>query len=147
MAKSKPPIKAKYIEDPETLLRYWDEYKEFIDSMPDFQQVATGKGVVTIAVKKPYLKCGFEAYVYRKYNITVDHYLDDKDGSYDAYRDAVSYIRREWRTDQLEGAITGRYKAANLIAQLNNVVQQQEVEHKGEQKREIIFRHEPLDEE
>jgi len=144
---AKELIKKKYIKDPETLLRYWDEYKESVDTMPDFQQVATGKGVVTIAVKKPYLKCGFEAFVYKNYGVTVDHYLDNTDGSYEAYCDAVSYIRREWRTDQLEGAITGRYKAANLIAQLNNVVQQQEVEHKGNQTREIIFRHEPLDEE
>jgi len=132
--------KHKYIETPELLWQYWQEYKEEVDGKPDVQQVATGKGVFDIKVKKPYLRQGFEAYVYRTYGFHVHHYLDNMDGSYDEYWGVVTHIRNEWQTDQLEGTITGRYKAPNLIARLNGLADK--MDNKTDGKVEVVVTYE-----
>jgi hypothetical protein len=38
-------------------------------------------------------------------------------------------MRREWEEDQIEGTLTGRYKAPNLVARLNNLVEKTENKH------------------
>ena len=69
--------KHKYIETPEKLLSMWDEYKAHVDSTPDKIEQATPKGdIVSLKVKKPYLRSGFEAFVYRKYGFHVCQYID-----------------------------------------------------------------------
>ena len=121
-----PPIKQKYIETPEELLALWDEYKSLIDSNPDKQQVATGKGVFDIKVKKPYQRKGFEAFVYRKLGFNVHQYIDNYKAAYDSYLGVVTCMRNEWEEDQIEGTLTGRYKAPNLVARLNGLVEKSE---------------------
>lgn len=120
---SKPPIKEKYISTPDELLSLWDEYKLSIDNNPDKQQVATGKGVFDISVKKPYQRKGFEAFVFRKLGFNVHQYIDNYENAYDAYLGVVTCMRNEWEEDQIEGTLTGRYKAPNLVARLNNLVE------------------------
>lgn len=125
----KPPIKQKYIETPEELLELWDEYKLLVDAKPDTQQVATGKGVHTIKVKRPYQRKGFESYVYRKRGHHVHQYIDNYEGRYAAYLGVVTCIRSEWEEDQIDGTLTGRYKAPNLVARLNGLVEKTENKH------------------
>ena len=129
--KNKPPIKQKYVDTPENLLKLWDEYKAFIDVSPDVQEVATSKGVHRINVKKPYLRQGFESYVFRKHGFNVYQYIDNIGKAYDAYLGAVACMRREWESDQIEGALTGRYKAPNLVARLCNIADNQKQEQSG----------------
>jgi hypothetical protein len=125
----KPPIKKKYIDTPENFLALWDEYKEHIDSNPDSQQVATARGVQVIKTKKPYLRKGFESFVYRRYGFHIHQYIDNYQGAYDSYLGVVTCIRGEWEEDQIEGTLTGRYKAPNLVARLNNLVEKTENKH------------------
>jgi len=119
------PKGTKYIETPEELLQLWDEYKEQVGT--DEIQQATPKGeVVTLIVRKPLLRSGFESYVYRKLKFGIGHYLDNQDNAYTDYLGVITCIRKEWETDQVSGTMTGRYKAPNLTARLNNLKEQTE---------------------
>jgi len=126
---NKPPIKEKYIDTPENLLKIWDDYKAHIDNNPDVQEIATGKGVMVIKVKKPYQRVGFESFVFRNYGFNVHQYIDNYKGAYDSYLGVVTCMRKEWEEDQIEGTLTGRYKAPNLVARLNNLVEKTENKH------------------
>jgi hypothetical protein len=129
--KNKPPIKQKYVDTPENLLKLWDEYKSYIDSSPDVQEIATGKGVHSISVKKPYLRQGFESYVYRKHGFHIHQYIDNYGEQYNSYLGVVTCIRGEWQQDQIEGTLTGRYKAPNLVARINGLSDAQKQEQSG----------------
>lgn len=107
------------MKDPEELLNMWDEYKAHIDTHLDKEQVVTVKGdIVEKKVKKPYLKSGFESFVFRKYKMSIKDYLSNK---YEEFSDVVTCIRNEWEEDQVSGTITGKYKAPNLVARLNGL--------------------------
>jgi hypothetical protein len=117
------------MKEPNELLKYWDEYKAYIDKNLDKEQVVTVKGdVVEKRVKKPYLKSGFEAFVFRKYKFSIKDYLSNK---YEEFSDVVTCIRNEWEEDQVSGTITGKYKAPNLVARLNGLKESTETEIKG----------------
>jgi hypothetical protein len=126
---SKPPIKQKYIKEPSDLLDAWNNYKTFVDSNPDIQDVATGKGILQISVKKPYTRQGFLSYFYTTYGHHVKQYLDNEGGAYESYLEVVTHIRTEWEADQIEGSLTGRYKSPNLVARLNGLADKQETKH------------------
>lgn len=136
---NKPPIKQKYLESPDELLKAWDEYKKNIDNNPDVQEQATGKGVQVIRIKKPYQRAGFESYFYRNYGFHVHQYIDNYKGAYDSYLGVVTCMRAEWEEDQIEGTLTGRYKAPNLVARMNNYVDKTENKH---EVTEIKIKHE-----
>ena len=62
------------MKTPEELLKFWDEYKKYIDTHLDKEQIVTVKGdIVDKYVKKPYLKSGFESFVFRKYKISINY--------------------------------------------------------------------------
>lgn len=122
------------ISSPEILLQWWDEYKAHVDANPDYIQEATGKGIMTREVKKPYLRQGFEAWCFRNKALDVHHYLDQSDESYDSFRGVVSCMRKEWEDDQIGGTMTGRYKAPNLTARLNGLVEKTDSKLDGIQK-------------
>jgi hypothetical protein len=125
--------KHKYIETPEKLLSMWDEYKTHVDSTPDKIEQATPKGdIVSLKVKKPYLRSGFEAFVFRVYGFNVHQYLDNNDGLYDEYMRVVMCIKKEWESDQISGTMTGRYKAPNLTARLNNLTEKTDITTNGQ---------------
>ena len=121
-----PPNKQKYIENPEALLKAWNDYKSSLDKNPDIQQQATAKGVTEIRVKKPYLRKGFESYFYNTYGHHVKQYIDNEKNAYEAYLGVVTHMRNEWECDQIEGSLTGRYKAPNLVARLNGLTEKTE---------------------
>lgn len=121
--------KHKYIENPETLLNLWNEYKSFIDSNPDIQEVATARGVVELNIKKPYLRQGFESYAYNKLGHHISQYIDNQENAYTEFLGVITHIRKEWENDQISGSLTGRYKAPNLVARLNGLTEKQEIKH------------------
>lgn len=114
--------KHKNIATPERLLEMWDEYKTEVDKDPEKIQRATNKGVQDEMVKKPYLRQGFEAFVFRKYGFNVHQYIDNWENNYEEYLGVVTCMRKEWEDDQITGTLTGRYKAPNLVARLNGLV-------------------------
>lgn len=119
------PVGTKYIKTPEELLKLWDEYKLTVGT--DEIEQATSRGdIVTLSIQRPLLKSGFEAYVFRKLGFGIGHYLDNQDGAYSDYLDVITCIRKEWESDQVSGTMTGRYKAPNLTARLNGIVDKTE---------------------
>jgi hypothetical protein len=122
--------KHKYIETPEKLLALWDEYKSSV-GFDEIEQ-ATPKGdIISLKVKKPYLRSGFEAYVIRKLGFGISQYLDNQDDAYTEYLGVITCIRKEWETDQVSGTMTGRYKAPNLTARLNGFTDKTDVTTNG----------------
>ena len=102
----------------------WEQYKSLIDSNPDRIEQATPKGdIVELRVRKPYLKQGFHAFVFKLKGYSIKDYLDNK---YEEFSDVVTCIRNEWEDDQISGSLTGRYKAPNLVARLNGLKEQTE---------------------
>ena len=126
---SKPPIKKKYVETPEAFLELWEEYKQYVDSNPDLIEEITNKGVVVKKVKMPYLRQGFEAYVYRNYGFHIQQYFKNQDGLYGSYIPVITHIRSEFENDQIGGTLTGRYKAPNLVARLNGLVEKAQTDN------------------
>jgi hypothetical protein len=109
------------MNNPNELMQLWEQYKSKIDSSPDTIEQATAKGeIVELRVKKPYLKQGFTAFVFKLKGYSIKDYLDNK---YDNFSDVVTCIRNEWEDDQISGTLTGRYKAPNLVARLNGITE------------------------
>jgi len=125
------PHGTKYIKTPEELLKLWDDYKAQVES--DEIEQATAKGeVVTLKVKRPLLRSGFESYVYRTLGISVHSYIDNDKGLYSDYSGVVTCMRKEWETDQVSGTMTGKYKAQSLTARLNGYTDKTETKVEGE---------------
>lgn len=124
--------KNKYIETPEKLLELWDQYKEQVGF--DTIEQATPKGeIVTLSISRPLLKSGFEAFVFRLKGFGIGQYLDNQDNLYGEYIDVITCIRREWETNQISGTLTGKYKAPNLTARLNNITERNDMTSNGKE--------------
>lgn len=123
-----PPIKQKKI-NPDELFEAWELYKSHVDSNPDLQEHATGKGVVVLNLRKPYQRKGFEVFFYKKFGHHVHQYIDNYKGAYNSYLGVVTHMRNEWEADQIEGSLTGRYKSPNLVARLNGIKEQTDNKH------------------
>jgi hypothetical protein len=106
----------------------WNEYVASV-GYDQIEQVTSRGEIVTLNVKKPLLRSGFEAYVYRKKGFGISHYIDNQDGAYEDYLGVITCMRKEWETDQVSGTMTGRYKAPNLTARLNGISDKQEIKH------------------
>jgi hypothetical protein len=120
--------KKKYIETPEELLNLWDEYKESVQN-ESIEQATSRGDVVSLSIRNPYLRSGFEAFVFRKLGFGISQYLDNNGNLYDEYIGVITCIRKEWETDQVSGTMTGKYKAPNLTARLNGIAEKQEIKH------------------
>jgi len=118
---------------PEEIKQLWEEYKDYIKSIPDKIQVATGKGVQTLDAEKPYQKKGFYSYVYNKYQRVIHQYFDNEKGSYGEFLDITTHIRNECEVDQVGGTLTGKYKAPNLTARINGIADNNQTNVKVEQ--------------
>lgn len=119
------------IENPDDLLILWEEYKKHVNETPDKEEVVTVKGeVVERRMTRPYLKQGFMSFCFANYRISIKDYLD---GSYKEFSGVVTHIRSEWEENQISGSITGKYKAANLVARLNGISDKQSIDIKSEQ--------------
>jgi hypothetical protein len=115
------------MNNPKELMDLWEQYKSLIDSNPDRIQQATPKGdIVELRVKKPYIKQGFSAFVFKLKGYSIKDYLDNK---YPEFSDVVTCIRNEWEDDQVSGTLTGRYKAPNLVARLNGLAEETNNKH------------------
>jgi len=124
--------KPKNVKTPEDFLKLWDLYKINVDENPHVDEVATGKGdIVSISKKRPYLRQGFESYVYRTKGFHIHQYIDNYNNSYPEYLGVVTCARKEWEDDQISGSLTGRYKSPNLVARINGLTDKKETTHKG----------------
>jgi hypothetical protein len=127
--------KKKYI-DPNGLEKYWEDYKLYVKTHPDYVSQMTVKGeLVYVPKEKPLQLNEFEAYLSRQMEAdgyenplsTLRHYRDNKNGSYEEYCQVVTRIEKDWESDNVGGVMTGKFTAANLVARIHNLKEQSEV--------------------
>ena len=119
--------KTKYIKTPEALNKLWKDYKEYIKSNPIRVQDFVGKEATEVWREKqrPYTMSGFEVYCFDNAS-DVHHYFDNTDGRYEEYRTICSRIRKEIRSQQIEGGMSGIFNPS-ITQRLNGLTDRQEI--------------------
>tara|TARA_R110000772_G_scaffold1602_2_gene5547 strand:- start:341 stop:760 length:420 start_codon:yes stop_codon:yes gene_type:complete len=119
--------KTKYIKTPEALNKLWKDYKEYIKSNPIRVQDFVGKEATEVWREKqrPYTMAGFEVYCFDNAS-DVHHYFDNTDGRYEEYRTICSRIRKEIRSQQIEGGMSGIFNPS-ITQRLNGLTDRQEI--------------------
>lgn len=117
--------KHKYIESPEKLLELFEKYKEKVHENPRYNyQLAKDGSVVPVPLRVPLTLEGFNIFCYHEIGL-VEQYFENKDGRYTEYIGICSYIKKEIRSDQIEGGMVGQYNAS-ITQRLNGLVDKQE---------------------
>ena len=127
--------KPKYIESPEKLLEYFQDYKKDVKSKPIMVQDFVGKDGIEVKREreKPLSIDGFECHCFNKGIIgDLSHYFANTKGNYSEYLTICTHIKKEVRTDQIEGGMAGIYNAS-ITQRLNGLVDKSETAVKVEQ--------------
>lgn len=132
MAKNGNIHPTRIFKTPEEFLDLWDEYKAHIDLYPDKEQVVSAGEIIIVQRQKPYTKQGFESFVYNKLGSHIKQYIENKDNLYNDFVGVVTHIRNEWEDNQISGTLTGKFKAPNLVARLNGLVDKKDVTTDGD---------------
>lgn len=124
MAKVGRPRK---IDSPETLLKLFRQYKTWVKDNPRYKYTLNQRSGEMVAepLEVPLSMEGFEVYCYNKHDIWVEHYIVNKNQAYEEFCDISAYIKREIRSDQINGGLVGQYNA-NLTARLNGLTEKTE---------------------
>lgn len=108
---------------PEVLLERFGEYRLKVKGNPFLVQDYVGKdgNEVDRKKEKPLTMEGFENFLYDNYGLgQIQQYLENREGRYADYVDAVRYIKRSIREDQISGGMANVYNA-NITARLNGL--------------------------
>lgn len=127
--------KKKYIETPEILLEFFNEYKKEVKSNPRTKHVFVGKDAVSEReeLERPLTMDGFEIYCFEKgYINDLGDYFSNKNDKYSEYSTICSHIKKNIRKDQIEGGMVGQYNAS-ITQRLNGLAEQSEITQKTEQ--------------
>ena len=113
--------KHKYIETPEKMYELFEAYKKDVKNKPRKKHTFVGKDGISEfeLLERPLTMEGFSCFCHDK-DITVKHYFNNTDDSYDEYRTICSRIKEEIRQDQIEGGMVGQYNAS-ITQRLNNL--------------------------
>jgi hypothetical protein len=120
--------KRKYIETPEKLWEYFENYKAYIDRNPIRKQDYVGKDATLVyrELQRPYTMEGFENYLANNDIIEdLGQYLENRDNRYSEYVAICSRIKREIKQNQIEGGMAGIYNPS-ITQRLNGLVEKQE---------------------
>lgn len=132
MAKAGRP---KLIQSPEILWSLFEEYKEWVKENPILIEDYVGKDAKRVMREKPRALTmeGFENYVSRKPYMPVglEDYFANSNGSYSEFSTICSHIRREIRSDQIEGGLAGIYNPS-ITQRLNGLTDKVEQTNIGE---------------
>lgn len=127
--------KPKYIETPEKMWEYFQEYKIHTKNNPI--RVNDFRGGVPVEVflekERPLTLEGFEMYCFENGIISdLSHYFCNLDNRYSDYVAICSRIRKAIRDDQITGGMAGIYNPS-ITQRLNNLVERTEVKEVKEQ--------------
>lgn len=122
------------LKTPEELLDLWNEYKEWrknqARSVPTLNQ-RTGE-VIYMLHFPPLTLDSFLVWTVnvKKWGIgSMDNYIDNQDGLYDAFRGVVTHIKKEAKSDRFDGAAVGQFKEG-LINRFDGYSERQHIENK-----------------
>ena len=118
--------KKKYIETPEKMWELFESYRKEVKDNPRviYDFVGRDGNEVAKRLERPLTMEGFSCFCHDK-DITVKHYFNNTDDSYDDYRTICSRIKEQIRRDQIEGGMVGQYNAS-ITQRLNNLKEQTE---------------------
>jgi hypothetical protein len=68
---------------------------------------------------------GFEVWAFEKHDLWIEHYIKNSKEAYNEFCPISAYIKREIRSDQINGGLVGQYNA-NLTARLNGLTEKTE---------------------
>ncbi len=68
---------------------------------------------------------GFEVYIYQKKGFFIEQYFKNQGEIYGDFIPICSYIKREIRTDQINGGMVGQYNAS-ITQRLNGLTEKTE---------------------
>ena len=127
--------KNKYIETPEKMWEYFQEYKIHTKNNPirvnDFRGGMATE--VFLEKERPLTLEGFEMYCFENGIISdLSHYFCNLDNRYSDYVAICSRIRKAIREDQISGGMAGIYNPS-ITQRLNNLVERTEVKEVKEQ--------------
>jgi hypothetical protein len=128
--------KHKYIETPEKMWEYFEQYRKEVKDNPRKKHVFVGKDGNSDyeMLERPLTMEGFECYLYDRGVIAdLGHYFANTDNRYDDYRTICHAIKKAIRTDQIEGGMVGQYNPS-ITQRLNGLVDKQENNIKVEQE-------------
>lgn len=114
----------KMIQSPEQLLKWFKDYAKAIKSNPIMVHDFVGKDGMSVYREKerPMTMEGFENYVEDVGGpADLKDYFANSDNSYLEFSPICSRIRREIRSDQIEGGMAGIYNPS-ITQRLNNLV-------------------------
>lgn len=129
MAKTKPPIKKKYIESPEALWELFERYIEYVKGNPIIVKDWVGGAGKEVKREKerPITMEGFREFGFRN-NLTIKHYFDNPENAYETYRTICLRIKDFIRNEQIEGGMAGIYNPS-ITQRLNGLVERTENKH------------------
>jgi hypothetical protein len=128
--------KNKYIETPEKMWEYFEQYRIATKSKPILVQDFVGKDGDEVNRKKerPLTIDGFECWCYDNDIISdLSNYFANSDNKYSDYSTICSRIKKAVRTDQIEGGMSGIYNPS-ITQRLNGLTD----------KSEMIVKEQPL---
>jgi len=122
--------KRKYIETPEKLWEYFQEYKKETKSKPFLIKDWVGKDAFNVQREKerPLTIEGLECWLFEKDIIgDLSHYFANTDNKYSDYLTICHAIKKAVRQDQIEGGMAGMYNPS-ITQRLNGLVEKTQTE-------------------
>ncbi len=122
--------KRKYIETPEKLWEYFQEYKKETKSKPFLIKDWVGKDAFNVQREKerPLTIDGLECWLFEKDIIgDLSHYFANTDNKYTEYLTICHAIKKAVRQDQIEGGMAGMYNPS-ITQRLNGLVEKTQTE-------------------
>lgn len=122
--------KRKYIETPEKMWEYFEEYRHYVKTNPRFKNELDKFGnIVPIPLERPITLDGFECYLNDKGIISdLSQYFANTEQRYTDYQTICSRVRRAIKDDQITGGMVGQYNAS-ITQRLNGLTEKQEIKH------------------
>lgn len=115
--------KHKYIETPEKMWEYFEEYRNHVKDNPIKVQDYVGKDAEMVyrSKERPLTLEGFECYMYDKGIISdLSNYFANSDNKYNEYSTICTRIRKTIKDDQIQGGMVGIYNPS-ITQRLNGL--------------------------
>lgn len=122
--------KPKYIETPDKLWEYFEQYKKDTKSKPFLVKDWVGKDALDVYREKerPLTIEGFECWLADQDIIShLSDYFANSDNKYSEYSTICSRVKKAVRQDQIEGGMAGMYNPS-ITQRLNGLVEKTQTE-------------------
>lgn len=115
------------VETPEEMYKLFKEYKTYVKDNPRYKYTLNQRSGEMVAepLEVPLSLEGFEVYIYQKKGFFIEQYFKNIDNAYEQFLPICSYIKREIRTDQINGGMVGQYNAS-ITQRLNGLTEKTE---------------------